>query len=63
VFWLVNLYSLFIYTEHNGNELPKDSKNSTVILIVTVEVKRSSETSVTLHQSAMRNNAEDSNLR
>jgi len=40
----------------------KHSKNSTVISTVTVEVKRSSETSVILHQSAIRNNTEDSNL-
>jgi len=40
----------------------KHSKNSTAILTVTAEVKRSSETSVTLHQSAIRNNTEDSNL-
>jgi hypothetical protein len=25
VFWLVNLYSLFVYIEHNGDESPKDS--------------------------------------
>ena len=24
VFWLVNLYSLFVYIEHNGDESPKD---------------------------------------
>jgi len=24
VFWLVNLYSLFVYIEHNGDEPPKD---------------------------------------
>jgi len=23
VFWLVNLYSLFVYLEHNGDESPK----------------------------------------
>ena len=27
VFWLVNLYSLFVYTEHNGDESPKDYKH------------------------------------
>ena len=40
----------------------KHSKNSTAILTVTVEVKRSSETSVTLQKSAICNNTEDSNL-
>ena len=24
VFWLVNLYSLFVYMEHKGDESPKD---------------------------------------
>ena len=25
MFWLVNLYSLFVYIEHNGDESPKDN--------------------------------------